>query len=99
MAAPPVATMRLELPGDRFETARLGNASLFAGSGPDNPDRTAGEAAALARVQYYLWDSDRVATYFDSRCAHPPSIQIYFGSSPRERKVSHCPTPARARHA
>lgn len=26
-----------------------------------------GETAALARVAYYLWESDKVATYFDSR--------------------------------
>lgn len=26
-----------------------------------------GEAVALARLQYYLWDSDLIATYFDSR--------------------------------
>ena len=26
-----------------------------------------GETAALARLKYYLWDSDLIATYFDSR--------------------------------
>lgn len=26
-----------------------------------------GEAAALARLKYYLWDSDLLATYFDTR--------------------------------
>ena len=26
-----------------------------------------GETAALARLKYYLWDSDLLATYFDSR--------------------------------
>jgi deoxyribodipyrimidine photo-lyase len=26
-----------------------------------------GETAALARLKYYLWDSDRVATYFETR--------------------------------
>jgi deoxyribodipyrimidine photo-lyase len=30
-------------------------------------DFKGGEAAALARVQYYLWDTDLLATYFDTR--------------------------------
>jgi len=25
-----------------------------------------GEAVALARLKYYLWDSDLIATYFDT---------------------------------
>lgn len=30
-------------------------------------DFKGGERAALARLRYYLWDSDLVATYFDTR--------------------------------
>ena len=30
-------------------------------------DFKGGEAAALARLKYYLWDSDLIATYFDTR--------------------------------
>jgi deoxyribodipyrimidine photo-lyase len=26
-----------------------------------------GESAALARVRYYVWESERIATYFDTR--------------------------------
>jgi deoxyribodipyrimidine photo-lyase len=26
-----------------------------------------GETAALQRLKYYLWDSDLISTYFDSR--------------------------------
>eukprot|EP00892_Ulva_mutabilis_P004025 jgi/Ulvmu1/1995/UM012_0157.1 len=42
-------------------------------AGPPKPHPDAalhfqgGEAAALARLKYYLWDSDCVATYFDTR--------------------------------
>lgn len=30
-------------------------------------DFCGGETAALKRLRYYLWDSDLVATYFDTR--------------------------------
>ena len=36
-----------------------------------------GETAGLARLQHYLWGSDAVATYFDTRNGarpHPPSV-------------------------
>lgn len=29
--------------------------------------RQGGETAALARLRYYFWDSDLIATYFDVR--------------------------------
>ena len=30
-------------------------------------DFKGGETAALARLKYYLWDTDLIATYFDTR--------------------------------
>jgi deoxyribodipyrimidine photo-lyase len=30
-------------------------------------DFKGGESAALARLKYYLWDSNLIATYFDTR--------------------------------
>lgn len=34
---------------------------------PCPPHRRGGETVALARLKYYLWDSDLISTYFDTR--------------------------------
>ena len=34
---------------------------------PPPPPHPGGETAALARLKYFLWDTDLIATYFDTR--------------------------------
>ena len=38
------------------------------------PYSQGGESVALARLKYYLWDSDLIATYFDTVCCAPVEI-------------------------